>query len=183
MWLFHILTRNIKALPSTHLYMSSGTFSTDAADVVHVYMEKTDLCWAVCIIETSVCVHDARCWLMSVWSGSQCQELPFFFFYPAPLFVTLSGSAVSVLCQSTPVQLKISSRLSSQALSLSKHASSCHVSQSFTCSVLSLIALLVTTCSYEGWSETDSQPLYSACMLFFCFFCRPYTTTDQSSLR
>lgn len=71
--------------------------------------------------EAGVCVHDdASCWLMFV--GSRGQRSPFF--SPSvPLFSSLRAfSALPSLFSpsdlSTPVRLKISSRLSSQAFAL-----------------------------------------------------------------
>lgn len=71
----------------------------------------------------------------------------------------------SLSVSSSPAEDLLASQLTSPlSLSLKTY-------QFISCqSVLHLLrplTLLVLTRSYEGWSETNSQPLYSACMCFF----------------
>lgn len=131
------------------------------------------------MIEARVCVHDdASRWLMFV--GSRGQRPPFLFFCSVPLFFPSVGIclffvlpfSVSSLCWTIWLQSSWSSPLvSAHKPSLSLRVSKFMSCQCFICSLLSVIAFLVTANNLtEDWGEPESQSIYSACRFFLVFF-------------
>lgn len=153
-------------------------------DVYRILCNKTNLHWAAGMIETTVYVHDdARCWLTFAGLRGQC-----------PLFLLLFGSSLFVtIClfllpwcslvlflssvNLTPVQLKVSSRLSSQASLVSKHTSSSHVSPSSAPSSQS--SLFWTRHTIWGPMGETNYHLFS--VYFFFFLSSLYSSRSKFS--